>query len=227
MNVEIVVPWRGGCEHRERAWRWVQDQLPFPYRVGEGGTPWIKADAIAAARSTAEILVIHDADVFCEDLEAAVEAVVDGAGWAMPHKSVLRLSQTGTAALLSGAPWRGIEDYDQPPYRGVEGGGIVVLRRETLEEIPIDSRFVGWSGEDISWAMALNTLVGPPWRGDGHLVHCWHPPQDRLSRKWGSLQARALARRYQRARRDPEQMRSLLSELAELDQPTRSDPHPV
>lgn len=68
--------------------------------------------------------------------------------------------------------------------------------------------------EDESWGTALETLHGPPWRPIDHapLWHLFHPPQQRASRRWGSLEHRALYRRYQQAKDDPEAMRALLAE---------------
>ena len=67
--------------------------------------------------------------------------------------------------------------------------------------------------EDESWALALTTVAGQPYLGEADLVHLWHPPQQRLSRRKGSHENWALMRRYAAARRDPEQMRSILKEI--------------
>lgn len=166
--------------------------------------------AIAACDAGA-VVVVADADVWCDGISAAVAAVEAGAPWAIPHDLVHRLSETGTAAVLAGAHWRG-QPVCQQPYPGVMGGGIVVARRETLLEAPLDPRFVGWGQEDESWAVALTALAGPPWRGAAPLLHLWHPPQPRLDRRRGSTGGWNLRRRYLRARRDPAAMRQLLDE---------------
>lgn len=164
--------------------------------------------AVESART--DIVVVADADVWCDGLPEAAEAVRDGAAWAVPHRLVHRLTETATRSLIAGGS---PDEYEQRPYPGVEGGGVIVTRRDTLLEIPLDPRFVGWGQEDVSHGVALRTLLGGCWRGTADLIHLWHPPQERLSRKVGSLQGRALGRRYFDARRSPDEMRALLAEV--------------
>ena len=76
----------------------------------------------------------------------------------------------------------------------------------------MDKRFIGWGQEDVAFALALHTLAGPAWLGDSDLIHLWHPPQARLTRRKGSVESWALFRRYQSAKRDPLKMRELLKE---------------
>lgn len=166
----------------------------------------------AVARSTADIVVVADADVLCDGLPEAIRAVEMGAPWAKPHRDVHRLSEEGTEAVYNGEDWRE-QTLDREVYRGIAGGGYVIARRETLMEIPLDPRFSGWGQEDESWALALITIAGPPYIGDADLIHLWHPPQERLSRRKGSHENWALMRRYAAARRDPELMRSILKEI--------------
>jgi hypothetical protein len=182
--------------------------------VGEGGDPWIKADAVLPAllESAAEIVIVADADVWCDGLPAAVEAIEDGAPWAVPHATVHRLDEEGSRRYMAGESFEGLP-LDRRPYRGVMGGGYVVAPRETLLEVPLDPRFVGWGQEDLSWALALTTLAGGRWRGRAPLVHLWHPPQQRLSMKIGSKAGRALWKRYQAAANDPAAMRDLIGEI--------------
>lgn len=215
----MVVPFRGGCSYRERAWRWVRGAYAVTYpdwriteaRAPEG--PWVKALAVTPAieASEAEIIVQADADCFTDGLADAVQAVEDGAGWAAPHRKVYRLSEEGTEALLAGEDWRR-QKLTQRPYQGFLGGGIVVARRDALEVAPLDRRFVAWGSEDESHAFALNCLFGKPWRGKADLVHLFHPPQERETRRWGSRESWALRQRYFDARRDPAAMRALLEE---------------
>lgn len=217
MSVAVLVPYRGGCPHRTRALAWViarHAANAWPVVVGrhdEG--PWNKALAVADALSqtTAETLVIADADVWSEGLPAAVGAVQDGAPWAVPHGQVHRLTEAATAAYIESGELADLQCVERP-YPGVEGGGIVVLSRETYEECPLDQRFEGWGGEDESFGLALRCLHGPAWRGREPLAHLFHPPQPRVTRSTGSEESRALRRRYAIARRDVEAMKSLIEE---------------
>lgn len=221
----IVIPWAAGCAYRERALRHVMGGLRWPTVLAPHEGRWVKALAVMPAVERAaegEIVVVHDADVVC-DLGAAVRAVETGAPWAMPHRAVHRLSAEGTAAVYAGEPWRD-QTFDQRPYMGVEGGGVVVARRETLLDVPLDPRFVGWGQEDESWGLALCTLAGRPWCGKEPLVHLYHPPQTRLTRSRGSSESWELRRRYFVARDKPDQMAQLVNEAQHA---LRSAQHPV
>lgn len=212
-SVEVVVPWQGSCSHRERAWDWCKRRYDWPTTFGFGATPWCKAQAVMPAieLSDAEVVVVADADVWTDGLAAAIAAVVDGAPFAVPHTMVNRLTEAGTAALIAGEPWQR-QEVVEPPNVGRIGGGFVVARREDLLRVPMDPRFVGWGQEDTSWGVALRHLLGEPWRGSHDLVHLWHPPQERISRKYGSHDGRRLWLRYLEARKSPDEMEALIEE---------------
>lgn len=224
MTTIVVVPWRGGCPHRKRAWEALRARYPWPVIEAPGPEPWCKAEAVMPAIENCPdgIVIVADADVWTDGLAAAVAAVEDGAGWAMPHTTVYRLSERGTRDFLAGKP----RPYElaQRRYRGVWGGGYVVARRETLLEVPLDRRFKLWGQEDESHALALHTLAGPGWRGTADLSHCWHPPQERLTRRRGSKASWELYRQYRAARGDREAMRALLDEAASAGPLPRTKP---
>lgn len=221
MSVDVLVPWAPGCPHREAALAYISQQWKtlapeYPVILGRApAEPWCKANAVADAlsRSTAEVLVISDADVWTDGAWAAIQRVQEGAPWAIPHGDVHRLTESVTSLVIScnAPPWQGLATAERP-YKGFEGGGIVVLRRNVYEAAPLDHRFRGWGQEDESWALALRTLHGEPWRGDAPLFHLWHPPQSRESRRYGSAAGRALYESYQAANGRPDAMRALLRE---------------
>jgi hypothetical protein len=99
----------------------------------------------------------------------------------------------------------------QRPYLGVPGGGIMVLSRETYEQVPLDWRFKGWGQEDEAWGAALAAVAGKGWRGTEPLYHLWHPPQPRQNRAIGSDESRHLRNLYLKARRFPDEMEALLT----------------
>lgn len=176
---------------------------------------WCKAEAVAngLAANDAEVLVIHDADVWCDQTPEAVAAVQAGAPWAVPHIGISRLNQAATAAVLAGAE-PDPEVLEEPAYRAHTGGGIVVIRREVYERVPLDPRFIGWGREDDSWGIALKTLIGRPTHLRGRLWHLWHPPQPRPDRKHGSDATEALYQRYLAANHNPARMRQLIEEVS-------------
>jgi hypothetical protein len=193
------------------------------WKVIEATAPaggWRKGAAVNPAVETCgtEIVILADADVWCDGLADAVNAVKAGAGWAAPHLRVHRLTEEGTEAVIGGKDWRD-QPLAQEPYKGILGGGVVVARRESLLEAPLDSRFVGWGQEDEAHALALNALFGKPWRGSADLIHLFHPPQPRLTRRRGSQESWKLRQRYLRCRNDPRAMRALIKEESRVASP--------
>lgn len=222
MDVAVVIPWRGGCPHREAALEWTRARWPWPVLLGEvSDGEWCKARAVAEALTgvSADILVIADADVWCSTTPDAVEAVRAGAAWAFPHRGIRRLTERATASVLAGADpsLLGGRALEEPPSRAHPGGGIVVLRTDVYEQTPLDPRFVGWGHEDDSLGLALHTLHGrPPVKGRGLLWHLWHPPQERIDRRRGSEASLALFERYRVALNNPDRMRALMTEIEEV-----------
>lgn len=228
MTVAVLVPWSPGCPWRERAWAWARarwGEVHPDWEVVTGrsdfGTPFSRAQGIlhAASRTDADVLVVADADVWC-DPAPAVNQVAEH-GWAIPHRLIHRLSLDSTLQVYGGTDWRGLplstdNHQDSRPYRGHPTGTLVVLTRDALEAAPPDPRFVGWGQEDDAWACALKTMVGKPWRGDDDLVHLWHPPQARQSRAVGSPEGLALLRRYRAARGNQDRMRALIAEHVQV-----------
>lgn len=219
MSVLIVIPWRGGCEHRERALSWVLGKWhnlgfePMVVELPEG--PWRKADVMPCiAASQYRTVVVADADVWSDGITEAILEVECGRAWAIPHLHVRRLTEKSTLNVLAGdnPDELGTNLLAEQPYVGIAGGGLVVLRHDVALDVPLDPRFEGWGGEDHSWGYALETLYGTPWRGTKSLTHFWHPPQPRASRKVGNATSEALRRRYRDARGDPQAMRRIIEE---------------
>lgn len=157
-------------------------------------------------RAAGSVLVIADADVWCDQTPDAVHRVIDGCPWAVPHSIVCRLTPDATLDVIRGTPLHrrsfGRRSLEEGSYRAHLGGGITVIARGTYEQVPIDPRFAGWGFEDDAWCLALNALVGPAWQASAPLWHLWHPPQDRTSRDEGSVESLALFDRYRTADRD-------------------------
>ena len=221
MSVEVIVPWRGGCPHRDRALAWVLGRwldLGFDATVAEAGDgPWCKAAAVnpAVERSSADVVVVADADAWCTAVGAALDAVEGGAPWAIPHRLVWRLDEAASDEVISGALDLGrlwMAHTEEVPYTGVAAGGLLVAGRDVLLDVPLDARFVGWGGEDHAWGYALSTLYGQPWRGRAPLWHLWHPTPERVSRIVGNEQSEALRRHYWLALGHRESMRAIVEE---------------
>lgn len=217
----VVIPWRdSGDPHRAAALAWVlgwwqRTHPDWPVVVGEcQDGPWVKATAVAdgISRCPDGVVVIADADVWCQGVAAAVEAVEAGRRWAIPHQDVYRLDEDATAVVLAGGqpdPAR----LAQAPYGGMPGGGLMVITTRLWRRCPMDPRFEGWGQEDQAWGAALWTLHGPPWRGTAPLWHLWHEEPPRRNRRVGSLDGARLAERYEQAQTSPTAMAAVIGEI--------------
>lgn len=227
-DVAILVPWVGGDSHREASWEWNHRRLASEHAGWEiiqgtsNAVGFSRTQALldARRRTTAEVLVAHDADVFMDpaDLLDLVEAVSDRR-WSVPG-TLHRLSEESSRQAMRGVDWRGLplsqdNRQDMRPYRIHECGTVVALTSAAFDTAPPDPRFVRWGSEDDAWAAALRTLVGPPARTGVDVVHLWHPAEPRKSRAVGNDANRNLARRYQNARRSTDLMRTLIAEHAQ------------
>lgn len=225
MTVSIIVPFGGqACEWRTRARDWIHAryrELHPDWELIEGtaGEPWSKGAACADAvgRSSGDVIVIADADTFIDahHLADTVERVEHGVAWAVPHDKVWRLNADATEHVYrGGAPRKKLDSLARPAYRGVFGGGIVVVTRDAWQKVGgIDPRFYGWGGEDLTFGWALHALAGVPWRGTCDLWHLWHPHAlgDQADTLRGSEASEALVAEYKALRRNPEGMRALIA----------------
>ncbi len=227
-HVGVLVPWHPADAHRTAAWEWVRSRYAEHHPDWEVVTgscpdgPWVKAVAVADAltRCSAEILLIADADVWCDGLTRALDAL-DELPWAIPHHTVYRLTQEATASVLAGGPLGG--STTERPYKGWAGGGLMALHRSVYQSVPLDPRFRGWGGEYAAWHLALTKITGRGFRGRADLWHLWHPPQPRVNRTFGSEESAELLNRYQRAR-TPEAMSELLAEVTDGKRTHRPEP---
>jgi hypothetical protein len=226
----VLMPWQDtGDTHREAAMNytlrhWTRDhQLPVMVCRLSPTKPWCKADALATGMriDAPTVVIVADADCLV-DVQAVtdcIRAVRDGRPWAIPHWSVLRLTRGVSEMVMRGgsvthpAVLQGVE---QPPYLGVACGGVVVLQSDVALSVPMDGNYEDWGGEDYSWGLALDTLVGGPYRPDAHtpLVHLWHPRHPRAGHgtNLSSDEPRRIAYFEAWAERDVTTMRRLVEE---------------
>lgn len=219
----VVVPWRYQPEraaaHGYCTRRWQACGYDVHVGVGVGRhEPWCKARALAPALDyiATPVVIVSDADVFvdCGAVGECVDACASGRLWAIPHREVRRLSAQASAQLIDGGEL--VYEYDEPPYIGVSGGGVVVLRTDVARAVPMDGRYIGWGREDMSWAYALDTLAGEPFRPtvEYPLYHLYHPHPERVDRYRGTFDTEPLYRAYFEAwaTRDLDRMRTIVEE---------------
>lgn len=221
-SCSVIVPFRADSPERVRAWEWCRrywEARGFPVIQGEpAGSDWCKAEAVdwAIGRATTRYVAVADADVFCDGIEIVLEALErwPGRRWGIPHHTVYRLDAQSSENVLEVDPAQVthpahglIHTFDEYPYPGHPGGGMVILKPDSYHQAPMDRRFLGWGHEDDAWALALGVLLGPAWRGVAPMYHLWHPPQPRPSRLYGSDESVEVYAEYRRRRRDVESLR--------------------
>ena len=220
-SVDVLIPWQGNDPHRVKAREYVESLYAarFPeWKVTLGvcdSVGWTKALAVKDAfqRTNAEIVIVADADVWCEEIGLVISGL-EKAEWAQPYRWVRRITDADTQRVFSGEIEARRGQLARPEYSGFAGGGIVAMRRETYAACPLDPRFVGWGHEDESWARALRRLHGPRWVPyGGHLYHFWHPPQERTGERasHGSPESWLLREQYRMCRADKSAMNELIA----------------
>jgi hypothetical protein len=231
-QIQVIVPFSATSPERLDAMKWTTLRwvsFGFGVTVAEPVQPgpWRKAAVQAGAAQSAilrgaRVLIFADADVFMTDARRVCDAadhVLARGGWAMPAHEVWRMTQAASLRVVlqhdptTSQPtghWLACESDER--HRLHPGGGLTVMSTLAYMECPPDPRFEGWGHEDDAWSYALHCLMGPPRRAAGTLYHLWHPPQDRVSRLFGSEQNRALYARYADARRDPETIKAIIDE---------------
>lgn len=230
MNADLIIPSSFGDPERDAARQFVHRHYLLMHpglnvvigtdRLADTEGAWSKGRAVAngVERSRRPIIVIADADVVVppEALGYSIIAVMRGAAWSMPHGEVHRLSRRGTNAVYANdEPLLGSPNmkWTERRHPGPHGGGMVVTTRAAYEATGIDPRFIGFGGDDISFARALDTLVGPCERFDYPMTHLFHERTPRRHGNRGSEENEALAARYMIADGDPGAMRKIIDEF--------------
>lgn len=180
----MLVPRRADGGPRDRVWEWVRSELerawPWPifeghHDVGEG--EWnqpVACNRAAEAAGDWDFAVITDADVIAPGWGAAVDAVIDNGGIAMPHTEYKYLSEAGTESILAGddVPRDELVEWSQP-FLCIAN---LVVSRGLWERVGgQDERFAGHDHSDVAFYYACRGLIGEEARVAGPLWHLWHP----------------------------------------------------
>lgn len=188
-TASIVVPWRETPDRAE-GWRWLRTWYKHyhpTWELIEADVPgeWNKPAAVNAGvrAARADVVLVMDADVLINPgtLRTAVREA-QRAPWVVPHGKVHRLRPEPTSELLTAIPADVVAVPHAPvirtPYRGVAGGGAFAMRKENFLAMGgFDTQFTGWGGEDTSFGIAADTLLGAHVRYDHvPLVHLFHDP---------------------------------------------------
>jgi hypothetical protein len=235
MTTAVLFPWLPGDPDRDAAADWVmagwRAHHPGVALLDSAGMPmpadatWSKGEHTAwmldQVGPDVDVVVMSDVDCWVApgEIQVAIDAVASGEfGWAVPHQDVRRLTRARTRQFLAAPPPAAevlvhASELTEAPYAGFAGGGVVLLSGRAARQVPLDPRFRGWGQEDTSWALALTTMLGAPYRGLHDLLHLWHPPMPRRCRAFGSDANVLLMRRYAAAEGDRAAMGCILAEV--------------
>ena len=227
----VIIPFRPDSPERSDALGWVKRRwkqrgcVPI-ISTDRNEHPWCKAAAIDHAikflsrGEMPEQIIIGDADCWTDRIgKDTVPLLNEWHDWGTPHRRVVRLSREYTRQIIVNDEWPELDrsNVEEWPYTALRAaGGVVILKREVWDRVPMDPRFLGWGFEDIAWWYALRTLVGIPWRGKADLFHLWHPRQESMDRTERSINGNPanaeLAERYIKALHRPVQMQEIVDE---------------
>jgi predicted glycosyltransferase involved in capsule biosynthesis len=187
-NVSVIIPFKSDHGPREAAFQWVlrfyENTMPeVEVCVGKSDTdPFNKSQAvnIAVQQSTRDILVIADADIFCDPM-LIVESVrqLDNYAWIIPYRNIIKLSHDDTQTVLqSEAKWPLNVALSRSEFLDASSfvGALNVVPRKYFNRVRgFDERFAGWGREDDAFSFALDTLCGTHKRIETTIYHFWHP----------------------------------------------------
>lgn len=252
-RVSILVPWRPEQKNRARdkSWAWVRARWEHLYPDAEivtgtdrGGVPFSKTTAVNDAyhKATGDVFVVADADAWIEPegFKQAVDVARRTGRLVVPWKGVLRLNADASAKVMRRKPTSELKltealraDPIQSPIPET-AGTLYVIRRDAFETVQgMDPRFRGWGFEDVAFARACETLLGPIVYLHNEVISLYHPrPGIDGKRVWEDDPGETnidLAKAYASATRNPGAMRDLCNqhplhgEVRQLVPPARDD----
>jgi hypothetical protein len=217
----VIIPYSNTAEDREAALNfvhaWWKNNFPEWEVIVSSPVPWAKAIAchFGVKQATYDNIILADADSFIYEPNGLIEyiqLIESGvAKWVVPHDKVHRLTEQATQILYK-ENLLNINKTHYPPYMSCFGGGMVLLSKQAWKDSGgMDVRYIGWGGEDRSFGYALETLVGPVYKGHSKLIHLYHDNQG--PRNPISKETIRLIEKYQKARHRPVLMSRLRDEI--------------
>lgn len=233
MSLSVLIPYFPDSPERETVFHWVVDRYRLLYpgiQICLGidyDEPFSRSKARnnAFSEATGDILIINDADTFCNKryIDAAIDIVQsEDRAWVLPYTRYYNTTQNGAEKLLQQDPSVDVDVLDleigntvdaknHPPDGSV--AGVMVVPREAFVTVGgYDEKFQGWGYEDDAFALALDTLWGRHLRVHGYVVHLWHPPAVDGDFKNPNIEAnRNRWNAYKRAGGSEQKMREVLA----------------
>lgn len=216
-RVTVAVPFRAGALDREIHADYVSARLremapDADHMVVDVDGPFSRARVRneAVRRAGSGVVVLCDADTLPEEhaLTAAIAGAAQDGRLHLPYTRYRALSPEGTLAVYA----RGIDPMDAPvedESRRPIGGVWVISTDAWWRAGGMDETFKGWGFEDDSFHTAANILLGQTVRHEGTITHLHHTPAANLQSP-EYRRNRSRFQQYVRARRSPEQMRTLV-----------------
>lgn len=240
-GISLLVPFKANKDdHRVRVWDWLRKHWSYELPGAEvvighsDSTPFCKTAAVneAARNAHGDIFIIMDADCYISTnvilQNAAKMRDSEWPLWFIPYRRFFRLTEEYTLQIIASDPQHPLIPPNPPDASIVEsrersmfghwfGALIQMMPREAFELVGgMDERFLGWGGEDVSFARAVDTLYGRHKTSNNPVYHLWH---DKIgatyeTRLWfnqpNPMANNALSLKYDRAWGDPEKMRALV-----------------
>lgn len=228
LSVGVIVPWRPSEPFRQIVLEYVMQHLTDQLAPDElclcddDGLTFNRGRALAAGveQTKSDVLVFADADVLIDGtaLRRAVRGCVD-VSYVVPFNRLVGLTHEASVEVLGGRQSWSIDwmteraDDVELDWPRLSTGGCNVMTREHYEQGGgFDARFAGWGFEDAAFDICMQTLVGEPVWLDSCAVHLWHPHDTTRSDNELIEAGLSLARRYEAASGDVEQLRALIEE---------------
>lgn len=178
----ILVPWRGGEEHRERSWALVRpyyEQLGWPMFVGDSGNdPFSTAQSYNVASEMAgdwdtAFIINTDCVIPLENAVRGMEHAEATERLTLPHDDFHELAAGHFPEPPPGHGWRYHRRRDKAYVgRRRAPAGAIAMPRTVWDRVGgYDNRFIHWGWEDT----ALLRAVGEFDRLPGIMYHYWHP----------------------------------------------------
>jgi hypothetical protein len=227
-ELAVVVPWRPGDPHRERAKAYVEGHIMATLDAAGWDAELIEVDDPGERFNRGRALHVGTEAVdarlyaFCDcDLWVPAWAILSALAMAedgrvvVPFDRLIALGETATERVYRGAAPDGLWDAEDVAMRWdrPSSGGMNVLLADTYRTAGgFDPRLSGWGFEDACFHAAHDTLVGPLRRVHQRAVHLFHPP-DPTRHDPATYKANLeLTRRYEKAAGCPDMMRALIGE---------------
>jgi len=204
------------------------------------GSVFCKGEALnnAVKRSNGKVIVILDADAYIEgkNIRICVDRILESMShghrlWYIPYRNLYRLTKCITEDIINSDPCDPIRLSRHPPKDWLDGNGhkskyghryaamCAIFPREAYDIIRcFDERFEGWGGEDVALLRALDTLYARHKTLKASIYHLWHSfiGSDYKTRRWEGQRSGGandrLANMYNKATRNPTQMRKLIDD---------------